>query len=144
MGGFATLLLSDTLAPRMFGGGGMNPRKMKQMMKQMGIDVTEIEAEEVVIRTADEELVFDGAQVTRMDAQGQETYQIVGEPETRERGAGEIEAADEGSEGSEATDAIPADDVALVSQRAGVSEDEARAALEDADGDLAAAIAALE
>ncbi|MFW6000079.1 MAG: Nascent polypeptide-associated complex protein, partial [Halorubrum sp.] len=28
----------------MFGGGGMNPRKMKQMMKQMGIDVEEIDA----------------------------------------------------------------------------------------------------
>jgi len=37
----------------MFGGGGMNPRKMKQMMKQMGIDVEELDAERVVIETAD-------------------------------------------------------------------------------------------
>ncbi|OYR56713.1 Nascent polypeptide-associated complex protein, partial [Halorubrum sp. E3] len=60
----------------MFGGGGMNPRKMKQMMKQMGIDVEELDAERVVIETADgDDLVFDGAQVTKMDAQGQETYQ---------------------------------------------------------------------
>ena len=28
----------------------MNPRKMKQMMNQMGIDVTEIDAEEVIDR----------------------------------------------------------------------------------------------
>ncbi|POG54816.1 nascent polypeptide-associated complex protein [Haloferax marisrubri] len=124
----------------MFGGGGMNPRKMKQMMKQMGIDVTELEAEEVVIKTADEELVFSDAQVTRMDAQGQETYQIVGEPETRELGAGD----DGGDESTEAADAIPADDVAIVAQRAGVPEDEAREALEAEDGDLAAAIARLE
>ncbi|KAB1188565.1 MULTISPECIES: nascent polypeptide-associated complex protein [Haloferax] len=122
----------------MFGGGGMNPRKMKQMMKQMGIDVTELDAEEVVIKTADEELVFTDAQVTRMDAQGQETYQIVGEPETRELGAGDDDA-DEA-----AADAIPADDVAIVAQRAGVPEDEAREALEAEDGDLAAAIARLE
>jgi len=65
----------------MFGGGGMNPRKMKQMMKQMGIDVEELDAERVVIETADgDDLVFDDAQVTKMDAQGQETYQIVGRP----------------------------------------------------------------
>ncbi|RDZ64883.1 nascent polypeptide-associated complex protein [Haloferax sp. Atlit-12N] len=126
----------------MFGGGGMNPRKMKQMMKQMGIDVTELEAEEVVIKTADEELVFSDAQVTRMDAQGQETYQIVGEPETRELGAGDD--GGDGDESDEAADAIPADDVAIVAQRAGVPEDEAREALEAEDGDLAAAISRLE
>jgi len=127
----------------MFGGGGMNPRKMQQMMKQMGIDVTELDAEEVVIKTGDEELVFSDAQVTRMDAQGQETYQIVGEPETRELGAGD-DGGDESVESAEAADAIPADDVAIVAQRAGVPEDEAREALEAEDGDLAAAIARLE
>ncbi|QZX98796.1 nascent polypeptide-associated complex protein [Halobaculum rubrum] len=131
----------------MFGGGGMNPRKMQQMMKQMGIDVTEMDAEEVVIRTGDEELVFDGAQVTRMDAQGQETYQIVGEPTTRELGDG-----DEGGDGDAAeaveseadADGITDEDVQLVATRAGVSEADAREALEDADGDLAAAISGLE
>ncbi|ADE03528.1 nascent polypeptide-associated complex protein [Haloferax volcanii] len=129
----------------MFGGGGMNPRKMKQMMKQMGIDVTELDAEEVVIKTGDDELVFSDAQVTRMDAQGQETYQIVGEPETRELGAGDDgDESVESAESAEAADAIPADDVAIVAQRAGVPEDEAREALEAEDGDLAAAIARLE
>ncbi|QZP38534.1 nascent polypeptide-associated complex protein [Halobaculum magnesiiphilum] len=132
----------------MFGGGGMNPRKMQQMMKQMGIDVTEIDAEEVVIRTGDEELVFDGAQVTRMDAQGQETYQIVGEPTTRELGAGDDDAAadDGGSDDAGAADAggVPDEDVRLVATRAGVSEADAREALEDVDGDLAAAISELE
>ncbi|MFB6304690.1 MAG: nascent polypeptide-associated complex protein [Haloferacaceae archaeon] len=128
----------------MFGGGGMNPRKMKQMMEQMGIDVTEIDAEEVVIRTADEELVFSDAQVTRMDAQGQQTYQVVGEPETRETaGAGEG-GADEATETEEEGAGVPDEDVELVAQRAGVSEDAAREALAAEDGDLAAAIARLE
>ncbi|ELK54712.1 nascent polypeptide-associated complex protein, partial [Haloferax sp. BAB-2207] len=140
---FATLLSAHPDRSGMFGGGGMNPRKMKQMMKQMGIDVTELDAEEVVIKTGDEELVFSDAQVTRMDAQGQETYQIVGEPETRELGAGD-DGGDESVESAEAADAIPADDVAIVAQRAGVPEDEAREALEAEDGDLAAAIARLE
>jgi nascent polypeptide-associated complex subunit alpha len=113
----------------------------------MGIDVTDIDAEEVIIRTADEELVFSDAQVTRMDAQGTQTYQVVGEPETRERGAGQAEAegagdADEESAG--AGEAIPDEDVQLVVERAGVTPDEAREALAMEDGDLAAAISRLE
>jgi nascent polypeptide-associated complex subunit alpha len=124
----------------MFGGGGMNPRKMKQMMEQMGIDVTELDVEEVVIRTGDEDLVFADAQVTRMDAQGQQTYQVVGEPESREPSASAIESADADDD----DDGIPDDDVALVAENAGVDAETARAALEETDGDLAAAIAALE
>ena len=124
----------------MFGGGGMNPRKMQQMMKQMGIDVTELDAEEVIIRTEDEELVFSDAQVTRMDAQGTETYQVVGDPETRARGAG----SDDESEDDESGGDIPESDVEIVAERAGVSTDDARDALAAEEGDLAAAIARLE
>jgi nascent polypeptide-associated complex subunit alpha len=125
----------------MFGGGGMNPRKMKQMMEQMGIDVTELDVEEVVIRTGDEDLVFEDAQVTRMDAQGQQTYQVVGEPESREPGAA---AAIEVDDGDDADDGIPEDDIALVAENAGVDAETAREALAETDGDLAAAIAKLE
>ena len=128
------------------GGGGLNPRKMKQMMEQMGIDLEDIDAEEVVIKTPEEELVFDDAEVQRMDAQGQQTYQIVGEPETRERGAGGDVESDAGgdAESSDADAEIPQADVDIVVQRAGVDEETARGALEEADGDLAAAVASLE
>ena len=124
----------------------MNPRKMKQMMEQMGIDVTELDVEEVVIRTGDEDLVFADAQVTRMDAQGQQTYQVVGEPESREPGASAIESADADADADAGADddGIPDDDVALVAENAGVDAETARAALEETDGDLAAAIAKLE
>ncbi|WP_433623062.1 nascent polypeptide-associated complex protein [Halomicrococcus sp. NG-SE-24] len=125
------------------GGGGMNPRKMKQMMKQMGIDVDEVDAEEVVIRTADgEELVFDAPDVTRMDARGQQTYQIVGDAETREASTDESTGAIEESDDSASE--IPDADVGIVAQRAGTSEDEAREALEAEGGDLAAAVERLE
>jgi len=127
----------------MFGGGGMNPRKMKQMMEQMGIDVDEIDATEVVIRRADgTEIVFSDPDVTKMDARGQETYQIIGEPSEREGASGDdgIESGD----GAEDEAAIPQGDVDIVSQRTGASEDEAREALEATDGDLAAAIDRLE
>jgi len=112
---------------------------MEQMMKQMGIDVEDIDAEEVIIRTAEHDLVFSDAEVTKMDARGQETYQVIGSPEKVEAGsAGGTEAdADAGS-------SIPDDDVELVAMRADVSEDEAREALEATDGDLAAAVESLE
>jgi nascent polypeptide-associated complex subunit alpha len=132
------------------GGGGMNPRKMKQMMNQMGIDLTELDAEEVVIRTPDEELVFHDADVQKMDAQGQATYQIVGEPDTRPRGDEvEIEAStDDESAGAEDDDAdagaIPESDIEIVAGRTGATNEEAREALEATDGDLAAAVERLE
>jgi nascent polypeptide-associated complex subunit alpha len=126
------------------GGGGMNPRKMKQMMEQMGIDVDELDASEVIIRTDDGDLVFDDASVTKMDARGQETYQIVGSPEMREGGA-ELEAGSDESEDDGDSDAgIPDDDVEIVAMRTGASEAEAREALEAVDGDLAAAVDHLE
>jgi len=125
------------------GGGGLNPRKMKQMMEQMGIDFEELDANEVIIRTDDEDLVFDDAEVTRMDAQGQQTYQVVGEPESRDAGALDAAAGDaDGGEGGDA--AIPDEDVQIVSQRTGASEAAAREALEANNGDLAAAVDSLE
>jgi nascent polypeptide-associated complex subunit alpha len=130
----------------MFGGGGMNPRKMQQMMEQMGIDVDEIDAAEVVITREDgTELVFDDPDVTKMDARGQETYQILGEPSERDaaEAAGAVESGDGDAE-ADADDGIPQGDVDIVVQRTGASEGEARDALEAADGDLAAAIDRLE
>ena len=134
------------------GGGGLNPRKMKQMMKQMGIDVDELDVEEVVIRKSDgEELVFDDPEITVMDARGQQTYQVVGDPQSRdatgdasavESGESEI---DESAESGATGDAdIPDSDVEIVAQRTGSTEDDAREALENADGDLAAAVERLE
>ncbi|ELZ06718.1 nascent polypeptide-associated complex protein [Natrialba aegyptia] len=124
------------------GGGGLNPRKMEQMMQQMGIDAEDIDAEEVIIRTDEYDLVFNDAEVTKIDARGQETYQIIGSPEQVESGSaggagGDADADDGGS-------SIPDDDVEIVAMRADVSEDEARTALEDNAGDLAAAVEDLE
>nr|WP_300979757.1 nascent polypeptide-associated complex protein [Methanomethylovorans sp.] len=105
----------------------MNPAKMKQMMKQMGISIEEISnVEQVIIRTPEVDIVFNDANVTVMNAQGSDTYQIVGTPERIPR---KLE--------------IPDDDVRLVAEQTGASEAEARQALEQANGDLAEAILAL-
>ncbi len=103
---------------------GMNPRKMQQMMKQMGINVEEVDdVEEVIIRTSNKDIVFDDAQVTIMNVKGAKTYQIVGTPKERQR---ELEI-------SEA-------DVQLVVEQSGASESEAIKALKETEGDLAEAI----
>jgi nascent polypeptide-associated complex subunit alpha len=138
------------------GGGGMDPRKLQQMMEQMGIDMEDIDAEEVIIRTPEEELVFTDAEVQLMAAQGQKTYQVVGEPESRARDgtssvADETEAEADDDDESDEADAessgpvtISEGDIELVAMRAGVDEDTARQALEDNDGDLADAVDQLE
>ena len=126
----------------MFGGGGLDPRKMEKMMQQMGIEMEEYDATEAIIRLEDgTELVFEDPEVTRMDAQGQQTYQVVGQPDEREASA---EPAQEPEPTSEDSSAIPDADVELVMERTGVTEEAARAALEELDGDLAGAISALE
>ena len=118
----------------------MNPRKMKQMMSQMGIDMDqlgvamdELDATEVIIRTPEEELYFESPQVSMIEAQGQQTYQVIGEPTSRPLG-----------DGAETVSSVDEDDVAIVAERAGVDEETAREALEATDGDLAAAIAHLQ
>lgn len=118
----------------MIPGGRVNPRQLKQMMKRAGIETEELEGvEEILIRTADKEYVFRGAQVTAMTVQGQKTWQIVGEPIVRSRP--DRPAAREAPEPD-----IPEEDVRLVAEKAGVSEEEARRALEEVDGEPAEAI----
>jgi len=115
------------------GRGGMSPKKMKGMLKNMGINIDELEnVTEVIIRMQDREIVLSNASVAVMDAHGQRSYQISGDASERPlgAGAGEVEAPVE----------IPESDVDLVAAQTGVPAEKARAALEEAKGDLAAAI----
>ena len=103
---------------------GMNPRKMKQMMKQLGMDVRPVDdVQEIVITTPTGRYVFDQAEVAIMKMQGVTTWQITGEPRFEE-----------------ASPLIPDDDIELVANQAGVSGEDARKALEDSKGDIAGAI----
>ena len=107
---------------------GMNQRKMAQAMKRMGIQQQEVEANEVIIRSDDKEIVIINPQVSKVNMMGQETYQIVGEAHERE-----ISTESEISE----------EDIKTVMEQANVNEKEAKEALEKSSGDLAAAIIAL-
>ena len=105
--------------------GGMNPKQMGRMMKQLGIKSDELEAKKVTIELADgKKLIFNEPQVQCMEVQGSKTYTLIGEPVEEKT--------------------IPADDIKMVAEQAGVPEKKAKEALEKANGDIAEAILALK
>ncbi|MEI8003777.1 MAG: nascent polypeptide-associated complex protein [Methanothrix sp.] len=117
------------------GRGGMSPKKMKGMLKNMGIDIDELEnVSEVIIRMPDKEIVITNPSVAIMDSHGTRSYQISGEATERATFSGAQEAAEEPPV------EIPESDVQLVAAQTGANLPEAKAALEEAKGDLAAAI----
>jgi len=103
---------------------GMDPRKMQQLMKQMGIDSEELSAKRVVIETEDGKLIIEEPQVTKITMQGNTSFQIAGKIRKEE--------------------SISDDDVKMVAEQAGVSEEKAKEALKDCNGDIAEAIMKLK
>ncbi len=108
---------------------GMNPRKMQQMMKKMGIQQVDIPATEVIIRTEGKEIVITEPSVAKVNMMGQETFQI----------SGNIHEKEASSEPE-----ISEDDINTVAEQANVGSEEAKTALEESEGDIAAAILALK
>jgi nascent polypeptide-associated complex subunit alpha len=86
---------------------GMNPRQMQQAMKRMGIQQTEIDATEVIIKCPTKEIVITNPQVSKVNMMGQQTFQVVGQVTERS-----IEAEAE----------ISGDDIKTVAEQASVSE----------------------
>ena len=103
---------------------GINSRQVKMMMRRMGLQQTEIEAREVIIRTPEKEIVIQNPSVSKIDIGGQETYQVVGH------------AVERDSEVSE-------EDIETVMEQAKVTKAEAERALKESSGDLAEAILSL-
>ena len=103
--------------------GGLDPKKMQAMMKQMGIAQEEIPASRVIIEKTDNtKTIIENPSVTKIKMQGQETFQIAGDisEETAEIGVSE-------------------DDIKTIMEKTGVSEEKAKEALEKT-GDLAEVI----
>jgi len=103
----------------------INPRQMEKMMRKMGIQSVSIDAEEVIIKTPDKDIVIKNPQVSRVNAMGQDTFQISGDVEEREK------------------EGFNSEDVETVMEQAGVSEEEAISALKETN-DLADAIMRLK
>ncbi|MEO2241223.1 MAG: nascent polypeptide-associated complex protein [Euryarchaeota archaeon] len=117
---------------RLFPGGKIDPRKLQRLMREMqeAMEQEEVKVERVVMELKDgSRLVFERPQVVRMRLMGQEFYQVAGKARREE---------------PEEKPSFTEEDVKLVAERAGVSEEEARRALEETDGDLAEAIMRLQ
>ncbi len=108
---------------------GLNMKNMAKAMKRMGIQQTELEAKQVIIKLDGKELVFNSPQVSKVNMMGQETYQIVGNPEEKNESV---------------TPEISEDDIKTVMEQTGKSHDESKTAIENNNGDLAAAIMELK
>jgi len=102
--------------------GGFNPKKMQQMMKQLGINQEEIEAERVIIEKSDGKIVIENPSVQKINMQGQESWQVTGEVIEEE--------------------GIRDDDIKLVMEKTGKSEEEVRKAFGEND-DIAEVIVKL-
>ena len=95
---------------------------MQQMMKQMGVDMDEINADKVEIHIGDKKMVFNDPEVKKMDAQGNEMFHLMGNYKQEEKETG------------------PADeDIELVMEKTDCSREEAEEALTDAE-DVAEAV----
>ncbi len=107
----------------------IDPRTLKSMMAKMGIKSSELNADKVIISCADKDIVITDPQVTMIEAQGTKSFQIAGTITENEKSIS-IE--------------ISEDDVKMVMESSGASEEDARKALEDSNGDIAKAILELK
>ena len=109
--------------------GNINPKQMQTIMKRMGIRVEEVEAQRVVIERVDKNIIIENPQVMITKMPNQDIYQIMGNVVDEEK---------------EAKVEINEDDVKMVAEQAGVGDEEAKKALEENNGDIAAAIMKLK
>jgi len=115
-----------------------SPGELKRQLKRLGlknVDIDTIDAEEVIVRRHDgKELVLTAPQVLIVKMPGGAIMMQVTAQHVEEREA----VTDEPSP------AFSEDDVKLVAEQTGVSLEEAKRALEEAEGDIAAAIMLIE
>ncbi|MEM1620211.1 MAG: nascent polypeptide-associated complex protein [Fervidicoccaceae archaeon] len=115
---------------------GVSPRDLRRAMRRLGInvEVDQVEdAERVIVeRSSGKALVVERPAVAVLKMQGQTVIYVTGE--VREVEQPKAEEVPE----------VREEDVQLVANEAGVSLEEARAALESTGGDIARAIILLE
>ncbi len=102
-------------------------REMRRMMDKVGMDMNELpNVQEVIIKTDKKEIIISKPSVTEMKGKDDNSTFIVTADSYEER---ELEVP-----------IFSEEDIQLVSQQAGVDEEKAKNALEEAKGDLARAI----
>lgn len=59
--------------------GAPDPKKMQQMMKKLNMNVRQLDAEKVTIKTKNKEVIIEKPEVMIVDMMGKEVYQITGD-----------------------------------------------------------------
>ncbi len=104
---------------------GINPKQLKQAMKQLGMKQEEINAREVIINAEDRQIIIRNPSVVKVNMMGQDSFQISGEIYEKQ------------------LERFTKDDISMVMSQAKVSYEKAKEALEK-EGDIAGAILALK
>lgn len=107
---------------------GINPKKMQAMMKQMGMAQEDIDANRVIIECDDKNIIINEPSVMKINMQGQENFQISGDVLEQE---------------TESKEDTSKEDIQTIIEKTNCTEEQAKKALEKADGDLAEAILGL-
>jgi nascent polypeptide-associated complex subunit alpha len=101
---------------------GMNLKNMEKVMKQMGIKQEEVDADEVIIRSSNKNLIIKNPKVTKINMQGHETFQVSGDVHEE----------------------MNEEDIKTIIEQTNCSKEEAENALKEKEGDLAEAIISLK
>ena len=113
---------------------GLNPKKMQAVMKQMGIQQQEINANRVIIEKDDGNIIINNPSITKINMQGQENFQISGDISEQEGEQSSEESEEEPEQDNSEQD------IKTIMEKVGCLEQEAKLAYEKADKDLAEAI----
>ncbi len=105
---------------------GINPKQLKAAMKKMGMKQEDLDAEEVVIKLSDKELIIKNPSVAKVEVMGQETFQISGDVEEK------------------TLEKFKEEDINLVVSQVNCTEEEARKALQQSNGNIAEAVIKLK
>ncbi len=100
-------------------------KQMEKMMKQMGIKQEAVDADEVIIRSKDKEIVISSPNVTRIKMGGKDSFQIIGDVSERKK------------------ENFSDDDVKMIVGQTGASEEEAKKILKETN-DIAETIMKLK
>jgi nascent polypeptide-associated complex subunit alpha len=102
---------------------GVDPKKLEQMLKQLGMEMEDIPASQVIIKRDEGDIIIDNPQVVKTSMRGQVIYQVSGDVRQE----------------------ISPEDIKLVMDQTGIKDEEkVKKALQEAKGDVVEAIMKLK
>ncbi|MCS7134992.1 MAG: nascent polypeptide-associated complex protein [Candidatus Aenigmarchaeota archaeon] len=99
--------------------GAVDPKKVEQMLKQLGMEMEEIKSTQVIIKSDTGDIIIDNPHVVKTTMRGQVIYQVSGNVRQQ----------------------ISPEDIQLVMDQTGIRDEEkVKKAIEEARGDIVEAI----